>query len=331
MVEYLYAYYSLSVLTPADPTGLWVSDDSTSGRVQGAANELFQIARSEMRHLLWANMLLRRLGHSPTLRRAERIAEPPGTESGRRVYPGKQKEYLDKEFQLSPLDRATLDWFIDVESPSRVIGFGLDGMYVEVLESLKQWSSSEDDPANLIPLVKLIVDEGHDHYVHFRAIRSALAGIPEQEYLRRIVDEPEGDRLIAYSDLADELYMLIVGLIYISLCADKEAIQSDSTKNAVQLMTAFDQVARILGNDCILPRFRRVDIDSIHESNKQIDIWLTEEAQVLKDAIGALRQMKDVSTAEQATLQNIEDTVNQVYQYFHATLAAGSINDKWKA
>jgi hypothetical protein len=179
--------------------------------------------------------------------------------------------------------------------------------------------------------VKLIVDEGHDHYVHFRAIRSALAGIPEQEYLRRIVDEPEGDRLIAYSDLADELYMLIVGLIYISLCADKEAIQSDSTKNAVQLMTAFDQVARILGNDSILPRFRRVDIDSIHESNKQIDIWLTEEARVLKDAIGALRQMKDVSTAEQATLQNIEDTVNQVYQYFHATLAAGSINDKWKA
>jgi oligopeptide transport system substrate-binding protein len=43
------------------------------------------------------------------------------------------------------------------------------------------------------------------------------------------------------------------------------------------------------------------------------------------------QQMKDVSTAEQATLQNIEDTVNQVYQYFHATLAAGSINDKWKA
>jgi hypothetical protein len=226
MVEYLYAYYSLKVWVPVDKMDAWEPAGSTTGSVQGAADQLMQVAKAEMRHFLWANLALRRLQHRPSLLRATKIAEPPSPESGRKVYSGDySKEYLHRDFILSPLDRATLDWFIEVEAPSRVINEGLDGMYVEILESVKNWQSDdlkrwEIDAAEktyLVALIKLIIDEGHDHFLRFRAIRSTLAGLAEQDYLRRLEPSVEGERRTLYCDLSNELYRLIIGLIGMSL------------------------------------------------------------------------------------------------------------------
>ncbi|MGH8907607.1 MAG: ferritin-like domain-containing protein [Egibacteraceae bacterium] len=146
-VEYLYAHYSLAAPMRLPPGAV----SQTTRRIFAAASEVFAIAVDEMRHLRWANEALALLGEPLELGRAQRI--------------GRQ---LDRPFLLAPLTAAQLQWFIDVEAPSQAVGQGVDGMYVRLPASVERQPQLFGEEADrLSHLLKLIIDEGQDHYERF--------------------------------------------------------------------------------------------------------------------------------------------------------------------
>jgi hypothetical protein len=161
-VQYLFAHYSLKA--PAVLPLKGVTDEMR--RIFAAAREIFAIAIDEMRHLRWVNEALILLGEeAPELGRAEKI--------GHR---------LRRRFRLRRLTRKQLDWFIKVEEPSREVQEGVDGMYVQLLASIQSSDMAERVP--LAQLIKLIIDEGDDHYERFLSVKAQLEGLSEDEYLR---------------------------------------------------------------------------------------------------------------------------------------------------
>jgi len=65
-------------------------------------------------------------------------------------------------------------------------------MYTRILISIEQGPAFQADPDErdrLANFVKLIIDEGVDHFTRFTRVKNALAGIPESEYLR-VTSEP---------------------------------------------------------------------------------------------------------------------------------------------
>jgi hypothetical protein len=169
-VEYLYAHYSL-----AAPMVLPNGADERTRRIYAAANQIFSIAVDEMRHLRWVNEALDLLGQPPSLGRAERI--------------GRQ---LDRPFELAPLTPAQLQWFIDVEKPSQVIGGTIDGMYVRLHTSIDRQPNQFPERERLVHLIKLIIDEGEDHFERFTSVQNHLSGLAPDEYLRFLEDPAPG-------------------------------------------------------------------------------------------------------------------------------------------
>jgi hypothetical protein len=172
-VQYLFAHYSLNA-----PLTLSDESDETTRRIFGAAATIFSIAVDEMRHLRWVNECLVLLGRDPELGRAEIIGSR-----------------LREPFKLERLTQAQLKWFIKVEKPSRSVVNDLDGMYVSLLASVREsdeFSGNVDRRARLIELIKLIIDEGNDHYERFVSVQKHLEGLPEAQYLRALsLDEPK--------------------------------------------------------------------------------------------------------------------------------------------
>ena len=155
-VQYLYGYYSIDA-PKEQPTDV----DLREFRLWKGANEIFQIAIDEMRHLRWVNEVLRLLGEPIQVGRAALI--------GRR---------FQIPFYLQSLSNSQLQWYVDVERPSRSTKEGLDGMYVGILTSLQQLPADaldEEKRQRAIEIVKLIVDEGEGHYVRFSTAQQNLA------------------------------------------------------------------------------------------------------------------------------------------------------------
>jgi hypothetical protein len=180
-VQYLYAHYSLDA-PPVLRSGVPIGDDKR--RIFAAADEILQVAKDEMRHLRWVNEMLMMLPGQPD--------EGPVVELGRATIIGRQ---LRQEFQLLPLTAAQLDWFIKVEEPSKApTPDGVDGMYVQLLASIEA-DDSLSGRARLVHLIKLIIDEGDNHYKRFRRVKEHLEGIPEARYLRidEVTKNPEPD------------------------------------------------------------------------------------------------------------------------------------------
>ena len=147
-VQYLYAYYSIDAPyeLPDDP-----STDTLN--IWNSAQVIFNIAVDEMRHFRWANQALKLLGAPITVDRATML--------GRN---------LKVPFYLQSMNCEQLQWFIDVERPSKDTSAGLDGMYVGLLRSVKQVPDEEIDSTTkrlIVEIMKLIIDEGEDHYVRF--------------------------------------------------------------------------------------------------------------------------------------------------------------------
>ena len=170
-VEYLYAYYSINKAP--------VASGKDIQSITSAASELFLIATDEMRHLAWVNIALDLLGAPPSLDRATYIAEPPALARNGRRPNVEGLVYLNRPFELKPLNASTLDWFIAVEAPSKSVNEGLDGMYVHILESLNDPDNPVPNPDRVGPLIKLLIDEGDGHWRKFSQIKATLAGIPE--------------------------------------------------------------------------------------------------------------------------------------------------------
>jgi Ferritin-like len=252
-VEYLYAYYSLNTPAPAQGDQPPPSDQST--KIRAAAAQVFAIAVDEMRHLLWANLALYYLGAPASVGRAERIGEPPDpARNDRKELKGASISYLDMPFALHPLDARTLDWFIEVEAPSKAINHGLDGMYVYILERLRLAGGEIPHAGSLIPLIKLIIDEGHGHWERFSRIKQTLNGIPESEYLRKLDPRPPSPTDASYLDACDAYYHLILKTIEVSVTLGRQS-QAQLIGAAIRVMQNLDELALVLGARGYLPRF----------------------------------------------------------------------------
>ncbi len=191
-VEYLYAYYSLKLppgfgpkREPWEPPGRPPNEPSVEARIFTAADEVLRVAIDEMRHFRWVNDMLDELGEHWVLDRAEII----GINFPEMTTPG-----FNRKFELKPLTAETLDWFIQVEkaSPHHLDPGTVDGMYTRILLSIEQGSEFQVDPDKrdrLAHFVKLIIDEGVDHFTRFTRVKDALDGISESEYLR-VTDKP---------------------------------------------------------------------------------------------------------------------------------------------
>jgi hypothetical protein len=254
-VEYLYAYYSINAtaaLNAASPTPGRI--DPNAPRIAAAANQVFQIAVDEMRHLMWANIGLCLLGAPASVGRAARIAEPPSGRDGRVSLQHAGVRYLDQPFALNRLDAATLDWFIQVEAPSNVINEGLDGMYVYILEALRLYQATIPNADRLIPLIKLIVEEGRGHWERFSRVKATLDGIDEATYLHPLAQQLPTPEQEQYLDICDSYYQLLLKAIEISVTLG-EAAQSQLVGAAVRMMMSLDEMAVILAAQGYLPRF----------------------------------------------------------------------------
>ena len=178
-VEYLYAHYSIKappVLYAAAPP-----DPGLERRFK-AAEQIFMIAVDEMRHFRWANEALALLGEKKvSLGRAKEIVFG---------------DHLHHKFGLRPLTPEVLQDFIDVEAPSKQFGANnkIDGMYTRLLVSLATLPDVDATTRNrLREVVKLVIEEGHQHYARLLRVQALLKGLDPKDYLRLDAATPESD------------------------------------------------------------------------------------------------------------------------------------------
>ncbi|WP_030959091.1 ferritin-like domain-containing protein [Streptomyces sp. NRRL S-378] len=196
-VEYLYAHYSLNA-----PMRLPASADELTRRAHAAGQEVFSVAVDEMRHLRWVNEALDMLGRRPVLDRAQEI-----------------KRETVHRFGLEPLTLQRLQWFVDVEAPSQSSSADsddpstVDGMYVELHAALVKHGDRFHDADRLTHLIKLIIDEGNDHWHRFRAVQRHLAGLTEQQFLRPLATTTTDETDLELLNRSDEGYALLMGTL----------------------------------------------------------------------------------------------------------------------
>ncbi|GKQ40450.1 ferritin-like domain-containing protein [Streptomyces sp. A012304] len=280
-VEYLYAHYSLDA-----PLRLPRSADELTRRAHAAGQEVFAVAVDEMRHLRWVNEALAMLGRRPVLDRAEVI-----------------ERETDHRFSLEPLTERRLQWFVDVEAPSRTFTAdpadpapptSLDGMYVRLHASVVRQIEQFRDGDRLAHLIKLIIDEGGDHYRRFRAVQRHLAGLTEEQYLRPL-DTAPGVLERELLALSDEYYAMLIGALQASLERFDTAAGALMAQSR-RMMTNMHEVNHVLARRGVGPRFTLPD-QARRAAEKVTDVqradgWLTREAAEAaaraREAIGAL-------------------------------------------
>jgi hypothetical protein len=213
-VEYLYAYYSLKLppgsgprRAPWDVPGRPAVEGSAEARLFTAGDEILRVAIDEMRHFRWVNEMLLELGEHWVLDRATVIGIDFPEQKG-----------FNQPFVLSPLIGEQLDWFIKVEkaSPNHANPATIDGMYTHILLSIQQGAEFASDPAKrerLAAFVKMIIDEGVDHYARFVRVKNALDGMKQDEYLR-VTSAPKpgvaGSSVRLLQDVADGSYAVVL-------------------------------------------------------------------------------------------------------------------------
>ena len=208
MIEYLYAHYSIdsSRRRPAP-------DDTGPLRLFEAANTILSVAIDEMRHFRWVNEILVMLGQPPAVRRALRTEDKDN--NGR---------FLDHDFSLTPANQARIDWFIRIEQGSQDVDPGvqsdtIDGMYTRLLLSIERSDEIADEIKERVQhLIKLIIDEGYEHYHRFQRVRQLLPQPPDESYLRILEDpQPLADTHPAkgLEDRVNRSYEVILNLLLV--------------------------------------------------------------------------------------------------------------------
>jgi hypothetical protein len=203
-IEYLYAFYSLDAPAQRPIPG----EPHRTHDVFTAAQVVRSIAVDEMRHFRWANEALQLLGADICLDRAAEFKRRDNQISGK--------------FELYGLTPDRLDFFIRVEAPSRSSGKpnNLDGLYTQLLNSLGN-GAGDIDPAvrrRLAEIVKLIIDEGNEHWKRFEKVKKLLAPYRPETYLRvpgrPVVPPNDGSRanqhLSDLQSIADWNYRIVL-------------------------------------------------------------------------------------------------------------------------
>lgn len=202
-VEYLFARYSIDA-----PRKARFSTRGSRLRRYQAAREIFSIAQDEMRHFRWVNEAMWLLDREPCVGRATVI--------------GRDQR---RSFQLRPLMPSTLDEFIGIEAPSSVFDDDpqqLNGMYTRILVSLHHLECKAGADRDLLrrlkQLVKVIIDEGDNHWDRFQRVKAHLAGEKPESYLRFTTSpgEAKPGNARALQELCDAYYDILLHALYIT-------------------------------------------------------------------------------------------------------------------
>jgi hypothetical protein len=247
-VQYLYARYSIDA--PREQPGS--AADDASKAAFAASRQLLAIAIDEMRHFMWANRLLKLLGAAPSTERAREIDSPPEHDSGRKVYKPGLKSYAPVPFTLQPFTPELLGWFVRMEARSRAVNEGIDGMYVELLRSIRDQPPVFPARDTMLPVIKLIIDEGAGHHGRFLELRETLAPVEPARYLRAL-GPPTTALHEHYLDLCDAYYHTVLDAIDITFTLGDKA-GSVIVRDAVRSMRSLDDVAQILAAAGVAPR-----------------------------------------------------------------------------
>lgn len=266
-IEYLYAYYTLNIKIDA---------------VKAAALELLRIAIDEMRHLRWVNEMLHIASDHPQLDRAEEYGDA----------------FENRKFQLTSLTKEQLEWFIQIEKPSKsldVLG-QIDGMYTRMYEAIKNNHSQYPEPARLETLIRLIIDEGDEHYNRFLAIKEALKPYLESGgHLLTSKEKPftkEEEQWLLISDLAYEVLLVALHVAF-SLSTDSDGTM---VQTAVRNMQVMDKFNRKMAENGLFPNFTK---PSANLWQKVDLIKLLED--LIARLIAAIGQLKDMETVKKTT------------------------------
>lgn len=236
-VEYLYAHYSLNAPREIDPA---TEADAPERKFFAAAQEVFAVAQDEMRHLRWVNEILGVLGRPIVL-------DPPTEELV-------IQEETRTTFRLEPLNQAQLDWFIKVEETSADLNpQGIDGMYVRLHQTILD---EKEDPYpqadRLSHLIKLIIDEGVDHFERFKKVKAHLAGFSETEYLRTLTQDPTDPLDQRLLELGDLNYAVLLGTLKDSL-GGGDTSGGIEIEHSRQAMANFHEVNHLLAARGVAP------------------------------------------------------------------------------
>jgi hypothetical protein len=292
-IEYLYAHYSLNVPPRLPETG---ADEQTK-RIFAAANEVFTIAIDEMRHLRWVNEALNLLKQPPSLGRAEIIGR-----------------MLRKPFQLEPLTPEQLDWFIEVEKPSQAMGEGIDGMYVSLLTSIDKQPELFPERDRLIHLIKLIIDEGIDHYQRFLAVKKHLAGMEPNSYLRPLQDPQPKSKFVSLQKLSNENYNVLLGALQVSFSLGDRAggIVLEQSRRA---MFNMHETNHYLASFGVRPKFKLPHLPALPMNLTSAHAHVDTLTASMHEALASVRETGDETEQALATRQLIVH--EQLFQQMH--------------
>ncbi|MFF3420839.1 ferritin-like domain-containing protein [Streptomyces sp. NPDC002698] len=270
-LEYLYAHYSINAPTTLAPG---TNPESSIARFHAAAAEVFSVAVDEMRHLRWVNEVLGVLGRPPRL-------DPPPLGTVIQLQTG-------QVFELKPLTAAQLDWFIRVESTSADLDpNGIDGMYVRLHHTIVQRPDLFPQSDRLSHLIKLIIDEGVNHFERFTAVKGHLSEFAEEEYLRRL-DRTPGPLDLQLLQLADLNYAVLLGTMKETLALGDSA-GGVLIEHARRAMTSLHEVNHLLASRDVAPRFRPPQPDVVPAlPDGQATLAAARAARQLQETISSL-------------------------------------------
>lgn len=166
-VKFLYAHYSVKV-----------ADDKPE--LAEVAHEVRSIAIDEMHHFRWVNEALQMLRTTPVFDRADKLSAPPG---------GFKKQQYQTDLTLEALTPESVQRFIEIERPSRKDDPDeIAGLYTHILLSLQNHQDRKTEyPADvcqrLQEIVKLIIDEGGEHFYRMERVQKRLQGLAPEQYL----------------------------------------------------------------------------------------------------------------------------------------------------
>ncbi|MFC9504146.1 ferritin-like domain-containing protein [Streptomyces sp. NPDC057002] len=244
-LEYLYAHYSIDAPTTLAPG---TNPQSPVAQFHAAAAEVFSVAVDEMRHLRWVNEVLGVLG------RPHQLDPPP---LGMII-----QRQTGQRFELKRLTADQLDWFIRVESISDEMNpDGIDGMYVRLHHTIVQRPDLFPQSDRLAHLIKLIIDEGVNHFERFKAVKGHLAEFLEDEYLRGLDKTPDAmDQQLL--QLADLNYAVLLGAMKETLALGDRA-GGVLIEHARRAMTNLHEVNHLLASRDVAPRFQIPQPDAV--------------------------------------------------------------------
>jgi hypothetical protein len=306
-LEYLYAHYTLRA-----PMQLKGGESKDEKKIFAAANEIFRIAVDEMRHFRWVNEALNLLGErEPSLGRADIIGRPTPSKG------------LQECFKLMPLTPKQLQWFIDVEAPSQNITSDpdqIDGMYVRILGSIKYLEREVSQPERLIQLIKLIIDEGGDHFRRFSSVKNHLKDFLQQYttnpdvYLRDLKDPPEGSDEAKLQLLSDENYHLLLDSLELSFSLGDRA-GGKLREQSIRAMINLHEVNHNLANKYAQIKFTKHPTIQVHPYDEGEGMLLLEGLQ--KQQFNFILKLNDINS-------KISKTIDR---YMHVATLANSMKN----